>query len=268
MPFVLISIKYNFKICEYYLWHFLYFFNMFSISSVEFNKILCYTLIAGTLLCFDFTTSLHQQLYFILGAIVFYEKELSFLRETFRKNHVRTTIVTFDDPIDKIMDGYLAVSFGIAETKNDSISKYLVRPKKHTLYKSVDDFGFNFVYMILPDRKDEAVLMIGPFSKVALSTRQTLELSEKHKISPQNQRAFNELLASVPVLQEESHLFLMLNTFCEIIWKGSSFSIEDGSLPGENPASPLQTQTQSQTDNFDELMLEMKVMEKRYAFEN
>ncbi|MBO5772938.1 MAG: helix-turn-helix transcriptional regulator [Clostridia bacterium] len=181
---------------------------------------------------------------------------------------MRTTIVTFDDPIDKIMDGYLAVSFGIAETKNDSISKYLVRPKKHTLYKSVDDFGFNFVYMILPDRKDEAVLMIGPFSKVALSTRQTLELSEKHKISPQNQRAFNELLASVPVLQEESHLFLMLNTFCEIIWKGSSFSIEDGSLPGKNPASPLQTQTQSQTDNFDELMLEMKVMENRYAFEN
>ena len=58
----------------------------------------------------------------------------------------------------------------------------------------------------------------------------------------------------------------MLNTFCELIWENPSFKIIDVKNEHTIPASPINENSHS--ESFDDIIVNMKAMEKRYSFEN
>lgn len=93
-----------------------------------------------------------------------------------------------------------------------------------------------------------------------------LELGEQNGLSPQMQKYVSEYFNSIPVLSETSLLMLMLESFCEHIWNTSSFAVIDVEREPRAPVSLIHGKTNSH--RFEDNLMNMKVLEKRYAFEN
>jgi YesN/AraC family two-component response regulator len=75
-----------------------------------------------------------------------------------------------------------------------------------------------------------------------------------------------EYFASIPVLSETSLLLLMLESFCEHIWQTSSYAVIDVESEPRAPVSLIHGKADS--DRFEDNLVNMKVLENRYAFEN
>lgn len=192
--------------------------------------------------------------------------ELRLLRETFRKNRVRTWVESPD-----ALEAQLA-DFGI-ETALGTVSERLKLPRRfprmfapHTVYKVADAFGFSYIGLLLPDEQSAKILCIGPYLSAVPSPERLLEVGEKNRISPKQQRYLEEYYFGTTVLPDGDRLFMMLDAFCEQIWKIPSFFIVDHNREGQIPASPINDSTHS--DSFNETLVNAKTMEKRYGFEN
>lgn len=195
-----------------------------------------------------------------------YENALHLLRETFRKCRVRTWVESPDTLEAQLAD------FGI-ETALGTLSHRLQLPRRfprtlepRTMYRATDAFGFSYIGLRLPDTDEVRILCIGPYLSAPPSPERLLELGEKNRVPPKQQRYLEEYYHSTPILTEGDRLFLMLDSFCEHIWQSPSFSIVDRNREAQIPASPIHDSSQS--DSFDETLVNVKTMEKRYSFEN
>lgn len=197
---------------------------------------------------------------------MFFEKELKFLCDTFKKCHVMAQVVAPTDLISTVIDLLLNTVFGEYYPENTTVHKLIGVTEERTVYKSTGDFMLCNRYLKLPSADKPMILFIGPYLNAPLSDRALLELAEKYKITPKDQRYLKEYYDSIPVLTEDCQLFSMLNTFCEAIWSSPSFAVVDVNLDHDLPASPINEP--SHTDNFDDIIINMKAMEKRYGFEN
>ena len=194
---------------------------------------------------------------------MFYESELRFLCNTFNKNRISTHIVSPTEPISSIIDpGFLRL-FNKEKGLDLSIGSYLNTVEPRTVYRVKDAFGFYYIYLILPDTDD--MLFIGPFSNTPHSSRQILEIGEKHGIAPKNQQILENYFNECPYLQESGQLYTMLDTFCELIF-GTSYCMIDLERDIIAPPSPINETAHN--DSFDDVILGMKTMEKRYNYEN
>ncbi|MBQ8448848.1 MAG: hypothetical protein IJX27_07985, partial [Clostridia bacterium] len=110
------------------------------------------------------------------------------------------------------------------------------------------------------------LLFIGPYLRFPVSEEELTEIGERNSVSPKNQRYLSEYYSSLPVVPDNSPVFIMLDTFCEKIWKSQSFSVVDVNHEHRFPASPINNNFQN--ENFDDMLADMKAIEKRYAFEN
>lgn len=197
---------------------------------------------------------------------MFYENELQFLCDTFQKCHVKTAILACEELKGSLMNTDLGALFGKTAPERVLIPSAVNRISPRTMYKLTDHFGLCYIYFLLPDFPRPTVLLIGPYLPSSPSPGAALEIGERNGVSPKSQRYLDEYYAGLPVLEQNSHLFLMLNTFCERIWKSPSFSIVDLNNEHQTPASPINEP--SHNDNFDDVLVSMKAMENRYNFEN
>ncbi|MBQ9783997.1 MAG: helix-turn-helix domain-containing protein [Clostridia bacterium] len=197
---------------------------------------------------------------------MFYENELAFLCDTFKKSRVRIFWATkseFESVAARSAgDGGLGVELPHA----DAMRHFPRTLQERTVYRLTDAFGFSYSYLRLPDTAEETVLVVGPYLCAVPSPSRILELGEANGISPKHQRYLEEYYTTIPVLAESDRLFLMLDAFCERIWKSPSFSIVDLNQGREGPASPLQDPTRAPA--LDDVLVNMKAMETRYGFEN
>ncbi len=197
---------------------------------------------------------------------MFYENELSFLCDTFKKCHVRASAVSPDSPIASVMDTELSSLLGVHRLEGLSVREAVGAVSPCTMYKLTDEFRFCYIYLLLPTSAKASVLFVGPYLTEPLSSGQTLEIGERHGISPKSQHYVDDYYSSIPILSPSSRLFIMLNTFCERLWDANAFSIVDVDREPSLPVSPINEPTPD--DNFDGTLINMKAMEKRYAFEN
>lgn len=197
---------------------------------------------------------------------MFYESELRFLCDTFRKNHVKTTIVTPNDSLSSVLDTDLITVLGLSEIENSSVHRLVGALSPKTLYKYTDSFDLCYIYLSLPAPAKASILFIGPYLSSQVSNSRIPEICEKNNISPQIMHYLKEHYSTIPILSETDRLFVMLSTFCELIWSSPSFSIVDSGKENQLPVSPINSL--SHNDNFDELLINMKAMETRYQFEN
>lgn len=143
---------------------------------------------------------------------------------------------------------------------NDKILK-----EEKTLFSATDRAGFNYKFFVCDNSSNKKFLLIGPFLEKSLSSAQILELGEKLEIAPNHTRHFEEYLFSMPVVPNDSRLIILLNTFLEILWNTPSFSI----INLNDLFDTKQTESpEIVADNFEDVWLSMKTLEKRYAFEN
>ncbi len=188
---------------------------------------------------------------------MFYRNELDFLRDVFDKCHIQTFVISPDDSVSRILGKF----FDAVSIENLKMRSFLEEVKPKTIYKLKDNFKLSYVYFLLPEMEEEALFFLGPYVNISFSADEMLEVGEKNGIHPKNQKAFERYLQSVPVIDEGSSLFTMLNAFGEMIWASSSFSVVDIDREDRLPFSPI-------NDKFDDIFVDMETMEKRYSYEN
>ena len=113
-------------------------------------------------------------------------------------------------------------------------------------------------------------MFIGPFLKKSISHEELLELGERIGVSPKTQKAFEEYYAGIPIMDENSHLLVLIYTMCERMWGSPSFAIVDVNKTQNLPAFravPQELEGHG-VDSVDDALVNMKVMELRYEYEN
>ena len=134
------------------------------------------------------------------------------------------------------------------------------------VYALRDSLGFRYLLLRPSGEYEKRVLIIGPYLTEPLTSAYILELSEKCMIPPKSLKHFTEYLKSIPVINTESPVFLMIYSYCERAWNTHSFGITE--LNGiTQPQASLINETMS-SDSIDASLVGMAAMEKRYNFEN
>ncbi|MBE6541947.1 MAG: AraC family transcriptional regulator [Ruminococcaceae bacterium] len=189
--------------------------------------------------------------------------ELRLLCETFEKCRVPVSLLGRSESFDSLIDDRVRLLFGDSITLSTEDIFNKIEPK--TIYRLNSSYIATYIIMKLPWNSQEKILMIGPYLPVRPDQRQIFELAEKHNVLPQRYRLLEDYFNSIPHIQENSHLFVMLDTFCECVWGGNDFSVVD-----INENFIVQTEMLSANRQVDvsEAMINMKMMEERYAVEN
>ena len=193
-----------------------------------------------------------------------YKQELELLHDTFQKSGVNISCV---DKVN-ITDLCEETPFFATNDTPDASARRLFSHalESRTLYKQTDVYRRAWVYLLLPDEDEQTALLVGPYLPAPLSEESLLEMCEENGLSPQMQRTLREYYASLPVLRDTNLLFVMLETFCERTWNCPSFAVVDVNREHHIAATVLHSVPQ--TDSFDDHLVHMKVLERRYGFEN
>lgn len=189
------------------------------------------------------------------------EKALHLLCETFRRSRVKVTLL---DASASLFD-FLRTSFPFSypEAALEGAPGLLGTPKADTLYRLKSEGVFHARYLLLPDGR---TLFIGPYLTKSLSPDEVFSLGERRSISPQAQRSLAEFCAGLAILLEDNPLFSLLDSFCEQIFESHAFAIRDADELLSAP--PPGTKQSAPGDGSEDLLLNMKAMERRYAYEN
>ena len=196
---------------------------------------------------------------------MFYEAELRLLRDTFRKGCIQTNIVDWSLPPDERQDlgTYLHLTQNIAP---DTPLKDILPLSKNTIHRLTDAFACRHIYFALPELSDNAVLVIGPYHSRPMSQQQCLEQAERLGMLPSQQAQLDQFYSNLPNLPESSHMFVLLDAFCEHIWGTSAYSFED--VNQDMTASHWLLPVEQSPTDAQNTLLNIKHMEQRYAFEN
>ncbi len=197
---------------------------------------------------------------------MFYENELRFLCNTFKKSNIPTRIAAFDTSISDLTDESLRLILGELQQIEITIREIIEKYEKNVIVKLKDSLDLCYIIFPLPDMESEEVLLIGPYLSKPIETKQLLLIGERYGISPQKKKLLQGYYERVSVLEENSHLFVMLNAFCECVFGVDEFFIIDLNREFFSGTAAF---AQSRPDEDAEgVLLNMEIMEKRYTFEN
>jgi AraC-like DNA-binding protein len=195
-----------------------------------------------------------------------YDREYRFVCDVFRKCRVRVSEIPLSEPASRDLFQEIYRPLELPQTKKQPILQLWGEVLPQTMYQVCDVMGRCYLYFLLPEPKSSTLLLIGPYFPLAPESSRILELAELLGISPKNQKYFNEYCLSVPVIPSGDRLFVLLEHFCEHLWKKPSFSIVDVNRGNVVPASPLNEAMRN--NDSDGSQVNMKAMEERYSMEN
>lgn len=193
---------------------------------------------------------------------MFYQSELSFLCDVFKKSRVGAQAVGLSE-----LESMLAESAQKEDFDHLNIfSEILPSLKPRTVYRTHNAFEICCRLILLPDTETPTFFYIGPFLSEPMSQSRILEIGERLGISSSKQRYLTECYAILPVLSEESSLLTMFNTFCERIWRSPSFNTQDITQTRITADEPVSGSMRNM--KLDDSIVNIKALEQRYACEN
>lgn len=197
------------------------------------------------------------------GEAMNYEKELDFMLDVFKKRRISYAITTPFSPLCEILPPELIELVGQTVSPSLTISEVTKGIEERTLYKTQNLMHLSFIFLKLSEQKNE-ILIIGPYLREKATESELFELGERTGVSPKSQKYLEEYYHRVPVIKETDTLFLLINSFCERIWETSRFAISDTDIKD----SVGGVVNREMTESFEDAIVNIKVVEKRYAFEN
>ncbi len=193
-----------------------------------------------------------------------YEAELKFLQRSFEKCRLQTRLLDIDTEIPLSSGeniGEILMERDIYFVRNNS-----PRPEPNMIYKLTDPYSRTFIFFLLPDTNDKTVLLIGPYYSVEMTHKKLSALAEKAAPGPGYKNIMDKYLMSLPYLPKESHIFIMLDSFCELIWGGIDyFSTTDLNIDKQSGSF---MQFRREPTDPEKTAWNMQLMEQRYAYEN
>ena len=198
---------------------------------------------------------------------MFYENELRFFCDILKKCRVPVCFMGKNDSPDKLLGQQVYDVFGTSVDIEAHFKDMLSTIEPFKVYKLDNSFKLNYIYFLLPDAVDETIMSIGPYLSSSIGHRQILEIGEKLAIAPNKSIILEDYYLSIPVINETSHLFVMLDAFCEQIWGGSSaFEVVEVNRELQADETPINKSVGS--SEAEDIFVKMSIMEKRYDFEN
>lgn len=194
---------------------------------------------------------------------MYYEAQLRLLRDVFRKCMIQTTVADLDAMLQESAGPDI---FHSLTNPGALLRQLLPKMQPATIYRLQNSFHCQYTCLLLPETTNRAVLIIGPYISANPSDQQFLEWAEFNNISPRQQKRLREFYNTLPILAQTSHLFVLLDAFCEQIWGVGGYNTEYMDWDTFVPLPQLADLTQE--EEKDDTLWRMKNMELRYSFEN
>ena len=196
---------------------------------------------------------------------MFHETEFRFLQNILQKLHLPINRLTPHHAPDHPLDMGIRRFLNREEEYRHLFTVLPFQLDGNTIYKVTDSFWCNYLFLLLPEKEDTAVV-IGPYMSTQLSRDQLLQEAERHCIPPALFRQLETFYGGVPVITDESFLLAVVNTYAETLWGGSdAYTVVDFTDELTTPA-PLSLREEPLSP--DQALLDMQTMERRYAYEN
>jgi AraC-like DNA-binding protein len=197
---------------------------------------------------------------------MFYENELRFLRDIFKKLHIRTTFSSPSSQVTEIIPECFQI-LGNRSLSEVTVRDFFGTPENNIIYKYTHAHRLSFIFFLLPQCQTQPIFAIGPFLCEPISQAQITELAESSGVPPKDIKLLESIMSNIPVLPESSHVYAMLESFGERIWGSSTdFKVIDINLEMTSP--DFKVDLRGSLDDPETVLLNMKLMEQRYNYEN
>lgn len=182
------------------------------------------------------------------------------IREVFRKCHIQNSVLDARAPIDARVDLGLRQLAGREHGYNQPFSAVFSSVERGTMYRLADAYLCHYLYFLLPDTAQERVFLLGPYLAEELSRERILEQAERQNLPPQSIGELEKYYASLPILKQDSALFVMVDTFAEQLWGSGMKTADIRQETEEDWSMPPKKET--------DLAWNMEMMQIRYDYEN
>ena len=191
-----------------------------------------------------------------------YTAELEYLMKVLKKMRIPTELVSGEGLDKQAPDLGLRHFLGLeAGYRYEDLAL-----EENTVYKINDEFMCRYIGILLPQPFSADALLIGPYMSYEPTEAQLLEGLERLGMSASRLPQLKQYYSAVPVLPDESPLMMLVNAFAETLWgTGNAYKIVE--LSRDSTASAALDGMEKKVSREDVLM-QMKVMERRYAYEN
>lgn len=196
---------------------------------------------------------------------MFYQPQLDFLTHILTKMNLQVQLFDPEKLPQQRLDLGLRKFMGLDDLYERADIQKNQKLHANTVYRLVDEFLCNYILLFLP-QQDGRVFLVGPFLSFEKTRTQILEEAERFRVPANRISQLENCYASIPVLQDDTALFAMINSFAELLW-GTGNAYEILSIQYRSADSEAMLQHQSDADP-EEILLQISAMEKRYAYEN
>ena len=154
-----------------------------------------------------------------------YHSELQLLCDLFRRAGSSVSTVDPNGPMSQFLTTQLYIP-GLSEKEDLSVPlrEYLPQLQPETVYSITDRLFLKYTYLLLPNSDPESLLVFGPYLEKELSEQAVLELTESMDIPPAQQKFLQKYYSSLPVIDPEGHLQLLMTIFYERLWGPDNFT--------------------------------------------
>ncbi len=151
---------------------------------------------------------------------MFYDAELNFLREIYKKCHIQTFLFEKNSVPYNELDFGFRKFFNINHNFEAMHKEFTNKISPNKIFEYKDELHCSYIFMLLPET-EEKIFLIGPFVSEPHSRKKIMEIAEMISIPANLYRDFENFYFSIPYLHQSNYLFTLLDTFGELIWKGS-----------------------------------------------
>lgn len=191
-----------------------------------------------------------------------YQKELNFLTNVFKKCNLNVLMFDPRQPAGQNIGAGIR-KFLDEEIANVPFEEAVGGVEERVVYRVTDSFRCQYMFLKLPNGH---VLLAGPYIIDEISREWVLERTENIGMAPSEAERLEKYYRDIPVLMENSRIFAVIDTFCEVIWQGNEYRFVSINK-GDDPVFSSLSLAPGAFEEHD-YKLEMEMMEKRYAYEN
>ncbi len=196
-----------------------------------------------------------------------YDAELNLLQNSLRKCRINTNIIKANNCIDSNVDNGLRLLLNLKNEYKKSFLEIFGNIKDKTVYSFTDRFSGSYIFFYLPDSNKD-ILLIGPFLKTLITKEDIVYLIKQLKIDLKYFRVLENYYSGMPYVADSTIFFNFVEAFCESIWPNDK-SVHYVELEQDsNIYLPILQNDESNFEDEEKTLLNMKMMETRYAFEN
>ena len=192
---------------------------------------------------------------------------LEFLRNTGKKLRLQIETLSPGQTDAPRIDFGLRDFLSLQDRYDTLLRERMLRAQPNTIYRMTDEFLCSYIYLLLPGELRTTVLIAGPYITFEIRHDDFIKEAERLGVPPWLNKRVENYYINLPVIQDTTTLLNIFTAFGETIWGGSeNFQIVDVDRDSRFPDSqvfPVPDDT-----SHHNLLLDMQIMEKRYASEN